>query len=877
MKQYQEIKRQHPEAILFFRVGDFYEMFFEDAVEASRLLEIALTTRDKSKEGSIPLCGIPYHAAPNYIAKLIKHSRSVAICEQVELAQKGRQQTGPLRREVVRIITPGTLIEPELLSSKENNFLVAATGTGQQLGLAFTDLSTGEFTIQQFEDPDDQKNLNQLLQELSRLEPREILIANSLSVQLQKWVDAQPTSPKISIQPDINFLLDLAQKECLEHFRVSSLEALACPGIPMAVCAAGGLIRYLRETQKESLSHISQLNVQTQDDFLHLDTQTQRNLEITKRINDGNAKGSLLSVLDHCLTSMGGRLLRQWIVRPLTKLESIQARLDAVEEAVNELEFRTRLRTMLKTVQDLERLIGRISLGVAHPRDLLALKQSIINLPDIQKLFIDHTTALYRELSKNWDNLSDLYERIHRTLKEEVPLNPKEGGYLLDGFDPDIDELRFVHRDSRNLLLQMEKRERERTGIETLRIKYNQVFGYSIEISKANLSRVPDTYHRKQTLTHAERYITEELKILEDKILGAGERLKNRETHLFDELRKEIAKETTRVQSAANAIALLDVILTLAEIATLHDYHRPSVHNGHSLKIIEGRHPVLETLGADRFIPNDTTLDGEDHRLLIITGPNMAGKSTYMRQVALIMILAQMGSFVPATQADLGIVDRIITRVGASDNLVEGQSTFMVEMTETANLLHNATSRSLVLLDEIGRGTSTFDGVSIAWAVAEYLHDQLKTRTLFATHYHQLTELALTFPGIKNYHIAVREWNDEIIFLRKIVEGGTDRSYGIQVARLAGLPPVVLSRAKEILANLEGGELNELGQPRLAAHLGEDSSKNLKGQFQLFHVEAHPVIREIKELDVLRMTPLDALQRLSDLKKKCEEPPTPLP
>ena len=533
MKQYQEIKRQHPDAILFFRVGDFYEMFFEDAVEASRLLEIALTTRDKSKEGSIALCGIPYHAAPSYIAKLIKHQRSVAICEQVELAQKGRQQTGPLRREVVRIITPGTLIEPELLSSKENNFLAAVTGNGRQLGLAFTDLSTGEFKIQQFEDPDDKKAFNQLLQELSRLEPRELLMTEQMSVQLQKWVDAQSIHPKISIQQDINFLPDLAQKECLEHFQASSLGTLGCDGLPMAVCAAGGLIRYLRETQKESLSHLSHLSVRTQDDFLHLDSQTQKNLEITKRINDGNAKNSLLNVLDQCLTSMGGRLLRQWIVRPLAQLESIRFRLDAVEEAVCELEFRTRLRTMLKTVQDLERLIGRISLGVAHPRDLLALKQSIINLPNIQKLFIDRAAPLYRELSKTWDNLTDLYERIHRTLKEDVPLHPKEGGYLLDGFDPDVDELRLVHRDSRNLLLQMEKRERERTGIETLRIKYNQVSGYSIEISKANLSRVPETYHRKQTLTNAERYITEELKTLEDKILGAGERLKNRETHLF--------------------------------------------------------------------------------------------------------------------------------------------------------------------------------------------------------------------------------------------------------------------------------------------------------------------------------------------------------
>lgn len=869
MRQYQEIKRKHPEAILFFRVGDFYEMFYDDAVEASKILEIALTSRDKSKEGAVPLCGVPYHAASSYIARLIKAGRTVAICEQMEDPQQARSTHGGLlRREVVKIITPGTLIEPELLASKENNFLAAVSsasgGSDHRYGVAVVDLSTGEFRAAQFE------NEQQLLQELERLEPKELLVTEAIAERLQPYLSAQTSPPRICPQTEQAFAPVLAHQLLLDHFRVRSLDGFGCRDLPQVVAAAGALIRYLKETQRRSLAHINRLSILTAADYLLMDPQTQRTLEVTRRMSDSRMEGSLLGVLDRTLTPMGGRLLRQWLLKPLCDVEAIHRRLDAVQEGMEDLEFRTRLRSKLKGIADLERLMGRIAMGAAHARDLVALKQSLALLPEMRKVLSSRSSLLIQEIAKNWDDLTDLYHRISEALLPDPPPRLSEGGFIRDGYDPIVDELRAVQQNGGDLLLKLEAEERQRTGIESLKIRYNQVFGYYIEVTKANLHRVPADYQRKQTLTQAERFITPKLSELEDKILGAGERLKAREAELFSELRQAIAKETVRVQAMAASIADLDVLSTLAEVAAALHYHRPAVSEGPILKILDGRHPMLESRGAERFIPNDTYLDDGDHRLLIITGPNMAGKSTYLRQVALIVILAQIGSFVPAREAEIGIVDRIFTRVGASDNLIEGQSTFMVEMTETANLLHNATARSLVLLDEIGRGTSTFDGLSIAWAVAEYLHDRLKSRTLFATHYHQLTELALTRHGIKNYNIAVREWNDEIIFLRKIMEGGTDRSYGIQVARLAGLPREVLERAKEILANLEGGELNELGQPRIAAP--SSASGGSGGQYDLLASvsggDTHPVLRELRELDVLRLTPLDALRLLSDLKKK---------
>lgn len=870
MKQYQEIKVQHPEAILFFRVGDFYEMFYNDAVKASHLLDITLTSRDKSKEGAVPLCGIPYHAASGYIARLIKAGQTVAICEQMESPKKARQQYGgPLRREVVKVITPGTLIEPELLTSKENNFLAAISGSPGRFGLAFMDLSTGEFQAAQFEDDDEEHSISRILQELSRLEPKELLLTQSMAQRLEPLIKTQSVQPRICVQKDQAFAPVLAQQVLQDHFGVRSLDGYGCRDLPLAVAAAGSIVLYLKETQRRSLAHLTRLSTYSSEDQLVLDAQTQRNLEITRCLSHGRTDGSVLGVLDRTLTPMGGRLLRQWLLKPLLNIQMIHQRLDTIQESVEELEFRSRLRTNLKGILDLERLVSRIPLGAAHARDLVALKQSLSHLPEIHKLLTNRSSTIFREIATYRDDLEDVRERIAQTLVDDPPINMKDGGFIRDGFDSSVDELRGVQRDSGRLLMELENQERQRTGIESLKVRYTHVFGYFIEVSRANLSRVPADYQRKQTLTQSERFMTPELKALEDRILGAGERLKAHENQLFEELRQVIAQETTRIQAVASTVAQLDVLTTLAEVASVLQYNRPVVHDGFALKILDGRHPVLETHGKDRFIPNDTYMDNQDHCLAIITGPNMAGKSTYMRQVALIVILAQMGSFVPAREAEIGVVDRIFTRVGASDNLIEGQSTFMLEMSETANLLNNATPRSLVLLDEIGRGTSTFDGLSIAWAVTEYLHDHLKSRTLFATHYHQLTELALTRPGVKNYNMAVREWNEEIIFLRKVLEGGTDRSYGIQVARLAGVPREILDRAKEILSNLEGGELNDIGQPRIASH-----SSGGPGQLDLFLSDKHPVVQELRKMDIHQLTPLEALNRLDDLKKKAENPPS---
>jgi DNA mismatch repair protein MutS len=872
MKQYQEIKGRHPGAILFFRVGDFYEMFYDDAIEAARILQIALTTRDKSKEGAVPLCGIPHHAASSYLAKLVKAGRTVAICEQMEDPKQAKlEHGGPVRREVVKVITPGTLTEPDLLQGKENNFLAAVCGAEGRYGFAYADLSTGEFHIGEVTHESDPKAFELLTHELSRIDPKEILAAAAMAERLGPWNGRQSPPRPVEVRPDHAFAPVPGEQILREHFKVRSLEGYGCRELPKAVGAAGALLRFLQETQRRSLDHITGMSVHAAGDALFLDGQTQRNLELTRRMMDGGIDGTLLSVLDRTLTAMGGRLLRARILKPALSVETIEGRLDAVAEGVEALEFRMRLRSKLESIGDLERIIGRVALGSAHPRDMVSLRDSAEPLPSILKLLTDRKSAVYREVARRWDDLADIRERVAKAIVDDPPLNVKDGGYIREGFDSGVDELRETQRNAGDLLVALESRERERTGIDSLKVRYNQVFGYSIEVTKTHLSKVPPDYHRKQTLTNAERFITEELKTLEDKIVGAGERLKARENELFESLRATLAKEATRVQSAAAAIGELDLLSGLSEAAAVHRYSRPVVNDGPALCITDGRHPVLETIGSDRFIPNDAKLDHDQNQLLIITGPNMAGKSTYMRQVALIVIMAQMGSFVPAAEAEIGVVDRIFTRVGASDNLIEGQSTFMVEMTETANLLHNATEKSLVLLDEIGRGTSTFDGVSIAWAVAEYLHDTVKARTLFATHYHQLTELALTNTGIQNYNIAVREWNDEIIFLRKIVEGGTDRSYGIQVARLAGVPRDVIDRAKEILANLESGELNELGQPRLAKHSGPAAEAAQKGQFTLFTDEPHPVIKALRELDVNSITPIEALKKLDELKKKVEE------
>lgn len=891
MKQYQDIKQRHTDAILFFRVGDFYEMFFEDAVIASKILEIALTSRDKSKEDSVPLCGIPYHAATTYIAKLIRAGKSVAICDQVEDPALAK---GLVRREVVRVVTPGTLIEPELLTADQNNYLasVALTKAGgaSSGGLAFVDLSTGEFNLTQ---SDGDSAVEELLSELARLDPKEIVVAESDLARFETLLNQSTTTPIASTRlcrfTDTAFHPGTARQALLDHFHLQSLTGFGCEEIPTAVSAAGALLRYLQETQLTALGHLNRLRQYRRADHLIVDAIAQRNLELTRRLIDGRTDGSLLWALDRTLTPMGARLLRNWLLQPLLDIAVIQVRQSAIETFLIETTRRARLRSILKEIADLERIIGRISLGSGGARDLVQLKNSIMQLPAVYKCLSEQNPAgpesavnsILETIRSGWDDLTDLQSRIEQTLVDDPPPGLRDGGFIRDGVDPALDELNMISRDGKRWLSALEAKERERTGIESLKVRYNQVFGYYIEVTKAHLSRVPPDYHRKQTLVNAERFITPELKELETKVLGAEERSRGLEYEIFERLRAEITAAAARVQAMARSVAFLDVLSTLAEVAATEHYVKPEVHDGDEIRITDGRHPMLERVlprGA-RFIPNDTILDRQDNRLLIITGPNMAGKSTYMRQVALIVILAQIGAFVPASEARIGLVDRIFTRIGASDDLMGGQSTFMVEMTEMAAILHQSTGQSLILLDEIGRGTSTFDGVSIAWAVAEYLHNPSRSaaRTLFATHYHQLTELALTFPGIKNYNIAVREWNDEIIFLRKIVAGGTDRSYGIQVARLAGLPHEVIRRAKEILANLESVEFNEFGQPRLASvpdqpatavNAGMDSNDTV--QINLFNPATHSVIEELRKMDLDHLTPLEALNRLHELKKMAD-------
>ncbi len=804
MRQYRELKQRHPDAFLFFRVGDFYEMFYEDAVEGSRLLEIALTSRDKNKTDQVPLCGVPYHAAAGYLVKLLKAGRSVAMCEQVE---DPRLAKGLVRREVVRIYTPGTLIESDLLTAAEPNFLAALCPAVEGAGLAWLDLSTGDFRalelMGEWED--------RLRDELIRIEPRELLVPVDHFERLRHLF--QGFSPAITSADSTIFDREFSRALLLEQFQVASLSGFGCDEKSLVVNAAGALLKYVKDTQPGMpLSHVAKLSMQGGGPIMALDRATQRNLELVRRSIDSRPEGSLLSALDRTMTAMGARLLRSWVLHPLTEVAPILERQEAVAELHGDFERRSRLRTSLKSVADLERLTTRVVLGGANARDLLALKDSIASVPHINEQLAACTAPFLKRRHERWDDLAELATKIEHAIRADAPASVKEGGLIRDGYDSALDDLRVIRRDGKAWIAQIELRERETTGIESLKIRYNQVFGYYIEITNTNLARVPNHYTRKQTLANAERYTTQELKTLEDTVMGAEERIRTLEFQLFDSLRGTAATAAPRIQQLAQVLAALDVVISLALVASDHGYCRPELTSDDRLVIKDGRHPVLEQERLPGgFIPNDVQLGGPTHRLLIITGPNMAGKSTYLRQTALIVLLAQIGSFVPAKAAVIGAVDRIFTRVGASDNLLEGHSTFMVEMTETANILHHATARSLILLDEIGRGTSTFDGLSLAWSVAEALADpaRIGARTLFATHYHELTELANTHPGVRNYNVAVRERGDEILFLRKIVEGGSDRSYGLHVARLAGIPRPIIARAQEVLARLESGMSSE--------------------------------------------------------------------
>jgi DNA mismatch repair protein MutS len=859
MRQYLEIKGRYPDAILFFRLGDFYEMFLEDAVTASRILDITLTCRNKGAAEEVPLCGIPYHSAQPYIAKLVEHGLKVAICEQVEDPKEAK---GIVKREVVRVVTPGLVTDSDNLQPKENNYLLALCRLeGPCWGLAVLDITTGEFRVTET------REIDTLRSEVASIDPREIILAEGSDGPPCGEIANLLTDRIVNRLPDWVFDPDHGGSLIREFFACDSLDGFGCALLPAAITAAGAVLYYVRETQKGAVTHIRSLRTYSPSEFMALDNTSRRNLELTATLHGGRKKGSLLGVLDRTVTAMGGRKIRHWIHHPLVDLEGIRKRQGAVAELVEQSLVRRELQQSLDGVYDLERLNARISMGNANGKDLAALKKTLERLPDILENLQGTESILLRETLGHMDPLSDMLELIGRAIVDDPPFVLREGGLIRDGYHAELDELRGICRDGKGWIARLEIGERQRCGIPSLKVRFNKVFGYYIEVTRTHADKVPDDYQRKQTLTNAERYITPELKEYEDKVLGAEEKMAEIEFGLFQEIRDRIASQGGRLQQTAEAVAELDVLQSLADVAHSRNYVCPEMDDSDHLVIREGRHPVIEGMNiGETFVPNDVEMDCRENQILIITGPNMAGKSTFMRQVALITLMAHMGSLVPAASARIGLVDRIFTRVGASDNLAQGQSTFMVEMTEAANILRHATSRSLLVLDEIGRGTSTFDGISIAWAVAEYLHDNanLAGKTLFATHYHELTDLALTCERVKNFNIAVKEWNEQIIFLRKIVPGGASHSYGIQVARLAGLPAEVIERAREILKNLETGEFEGEGQPRLARGKKTLPVKS-EPQLSLFASQPDLLRQALRNLDIATMTPLEALNHLSNL------------
>jgi DNA mismatch repair protein MutS len=878
MRQYLDAKQQHRDAILLFRMGDFYEMFYEDALVASRALELTLTSRSKdSNGGGIPMCGVPFHAVDGYIARLVKKGFRVAICDQVEDPRKAK---GIVKREVVRVVSPGTLTDANYLDAREPAFLMSVvngpkSATPHTIGVALLDVSTGEFSAAEYAGED---GLQTLADELTVLRPREILVpaidAHGGS-NGGAGFDAPPpiVASGLPITTVDSWLFDLesARRALLDQTRAAGLEGFGLGEHPAAVRAAGALVQHLRGTQKVDLAHARAIVYRRRADALLLDPTTLKHLEIIEGA-DGGRDGSLLAELDRTQTSIGSRMLRAWLLRPLAALEPIRDRLDAVEDLAFRTTERGKFRDAIKAVQDLERLVARAALGTAGPRDLVGLKQSLAALPRSRTVLAELRAPLVQSLVTELDDLPDVRETIESTLVDDPPVLARDGGFTRDGVDRELDDLRAISRSGKQIIAEMEERERLRTGIGSLKVRYNRVFGYYIEISKSNLHAVPPDYHRKQTIAGGERYITPALKEYEEKVLGADERILERELEIFERLRTAIAAEAPRIQATARAVATLDALAALAETAAVNNYTKPHVHDGDEMAVADARHPVVERrtpgLGSNgAFVPNDVTLDGSTCQLVILTGPNMGGKSTYLRQTALLSVLAQAGSFVPAREAKIPLVDRIFARVGASDNIARGQSTFMVEMQETANILHTATSRSLVVLDEIGRGTATFDGLSLAWAVAEFLATNPKARpkTLFATHYHELTDLADATPGVVNYHVAAREWKDDIIFLRKILPGRSDRSYGIQVARLAGIPAAVIDRARDILSALERDELARGGRPSVTG-----TPTGPQQQLGLFSPAApdDQLRQKLAALDVDRMTPLEALTVLADLKKE---------
>ncbi len=841
MRQYMQAKAEIPaDAILLFRMGDFYELFFEDARRAAPLMDVVLTAR-----AGVPMCGVPYHALQNYVAMLLNAGAKVAIAEQMEDPKLAK---GLVKRAVTKVITPGTVIEENVLQSGRSNFLAALFPGKERYGLALLDVSTGEFRATEL------AGRQALETELNRVAPAECLVPASWKDGCEKGGDGLPDAPARmvwSAQEDWQFDLEVCREKLCKQFGVMTLDGFGCRDLPLAVAAAGAVLGYAQNNLRQEAVQITRLQVYQPDDYMVLDRISQRNLELVDSIFTDSKNATLFAVLNKTVTPMGSRLLRDWLLRPLRSPELINRRLDAVEMFTQDSMLLCELREALAAVRDLERTVTRLCVGSANARDLAALQVSLAAVPGIRAIIGDAKADLLCEVRKGLVDMNELADLIRRAVVDEPPLAVKDGGMIREGYNAHLDELRKAATEGKNWIAAIQAKEIERTGIKSLKVRFNQVFGYFIEITKVNLDQVPAEYIRKQTMVNAERFITPELKEIEDKILGSEEKSRALEYELFQELREAVVRETARIQGIARALAALDVVAALADAAVRHRYVRPRLTGGTEIDIRDGRHPVLDALMQEtRFVPNDVLLDATENQLLIITGPNMAGKSTYIRQVALLVILAQMGSFVPAASATVGMVDRIFTRIGAADDISRGQSTFMVEMVETANILNNATPASLIVLDEVGRGTSTFDGLSLAWAIAEFLHDNplVKARTLFATHYHELTELALTMKGVKNYNVAVREWEDKVIFLRKIVPGGADQSYGIQVARLAGLPRQVLGRAREILGNLEGNAINEIGQPKLARHRREKA----EGRRQKAEVETGA--EERSTLNVQRST-----------------------
>jgi DNA mismatch repair protein MutS len=860
MRQYLDAKRQHRDAIVFFRMGDFYEMFYEDALAASRALDLTLTSRSKDGNGNgIPMCGVPFHAVDGYLAKLVRKGFRVAICEQVEDPKKAK---GLVKREVVRVVSPGTLTDANYLEDRQPAFLMSIVNGSDRYGVALLDLSTGEFTTAEYAGAD---GLQALSDEIAVLRPREIVVPAESGIP-DKLPEIARLQLPVTPAEGWSFEAEAARRSLIDQLRTHGLDGFGLDGRTAAIQAAGGLVAYLRDTQKADLAHVRAIGYKAAAECLVIDPITLKHLEVVTG-SEGGPQGSLLNEIDRTVTSMGGRMLRAWLLRPLVSLERIRDRLDAVEELAFRSTDRGRFREVLKNVHDIERLVGRVALGTAGPRDLVSLRLSIANIPRLRLMLDEVQAPLLTSLLAELDDLVDVRDRIERTLVDEPGAYARDGGFTRDGIDPELDDLKTISRSGRQVIAEMEERERARTGISSLKVRFNRVFGYYIEISKSNLHAVPSDYQRKQTIAGGERFTTPALKEYEEKVLGADERILERELEIFETLRAAVAAEAPRIQDTARALATLDVLAALAETATIANFTKPHVHDDDEFLATDTRHPVVERFAAD-FVPNDINLNGSTRQLVILTGPNMGGKSTYLRQVALLPLLAQIGSFVPAKDAKIPIVDRIFARVGASDNIARGQSTFMVEMQETANILHAATARSLVVLDEIGRGTSTFDGLSLAWAVAECLATNPKARpkTLFATHYHELTDLADSVLGVVNAHVAAREWKDDIIFLRKILPGRSDRSYGIQVARLAGLPAHVIARAREILGGLERDELSRGGQPTLSGA----SSPSSSGQLGLFQprTETDPIREKLAAMDIDQLTPLQALTLLAELVKE---------